>query len=47
MREFENFKILAIEKGRGGTLCDLMKTRMREGKPLQDEECAVIIKAIC
>lgn len=46
MKEFENFKVLAIENGKGGTLYDLMKTRRKEGNPLSDQECSVIIKGI-
>ena len=46
MKEYENFKVLAIENGKGGTLHDLMKLRRKEGNPLSDEECARIVKGI-
>jgi serine/threonine protein kinase len=46
MKEFENYKVLAIENARGGTLGDLMKKRQSDGKPLNDEECSKVIKGI-
>ena len=46
MKEYENYKVLAIENGKGGTLQDLMKSRRKEGKPLSDEECSKIVKGI-
>jgi hypothetical protein len=46
MKEFENYIILAIENARGGTLADLIKKRNSEGKSLEEEECAIIIKGI-
>ena len=46
MKEYENFKVLAIENGKGGTLHDLMKKRRKEGQPLSDEECSQIVKGL-
>lgn len=46
MKEYENFKVLGIENGKGGTLHDLMKSRRKEGKPLSDEECSEIMRGI-
>jgi serine/threonine protein kinase len=46
MKEFENYIVLAIENARGGTLADLIKKRNNDGKPLEESECAIIIKGI-
>ena len=46
MKEFENYKVLAIDNVKGGTLGDLIKKRNQEGKPLSEEECAKAIKGI-
>lgn len=40
MREFENYKVLAIENVNGGTLADVIKRRNAEARPLTDAECA-------
>ncbi len=40
MKEFENYKVLAIENAKDGTLADLIKQRQLENKPLTETECA-------
>jgi len=42
MKEFENYKVLAIDNAKGGTLGDLIKS----GQTLSDEDCAKVIKSV-
>lgn len=46
MKEFENYKVLAIDHAKGGTLSELLKRRNQESQPFTEEECAKIIKGI-
>ena len=46
MKEFENYKVLAIENAKDGTLADLIKKRPQDSNPLTEIECAQIIKGV-
>lgn len=46
MKEFVNYKVLAIEHASGGTLSDLIKLKNKNKLKLTEHDCSKIVKGI-